>query len=156
MPSPQQNDDQQSHMRVSAGWVAFVLFDPEWMEHTSKGRMVGSALDCEAGEVIIGAHLGTGKLDHSAVVWGRIYICGSPAGRADCVPFTPEAEKRERWADMVHGTWIVVRKANHHTLKHELQVVQTHDIIASWPAALSWNEVRNEIQKAKFTLFREE
>ncbi len=74
------------------------------------------------------------------------------AGRADCVAVNPEIEKREGFP-LKHGTWICCRKANHHTFKLGFKAVQTHDIVAFWPAERSWDSIVDEIQAAHGSLF---
>lgn len=125
-----------AQMRMNAGYVTFIEFEPQWPDAMSPG---GIALT--TGYI-------TGANDHSKSMWGKVHACGSAANRATTEPFQPEVQTREGFP-LSPGTWIVGRKANHWTLAQDIKAFATHDIVAFFPAAMTWEQICAELKTAR-------
>lgn len=126
------DDKQSSRMTPGVGYVNFVEFSPIFPDAKSAG---GIALP--ASHVL-------GQSDHSQATWGRVVSCGPLANRASCEPFEPAVQERQHFP-LKQGTWIIFRKANAWTVHGPLKALQTCDIVNSFPADMTWGEVRDEI-----------
>lgn len=134
MLKPSKTTLRDGQMQPGVGYLFFnEIENPIWPE-------------AKSGSIVLPSATATGEKNGSQATWGRVVAVGLPASRTTCEPFSAESARR---ADMrlQPGSWIMLRKANNWTTYGTLKVLQTHDVVAAFPANWSWDDVVDEVQK---------
>lgn len=121
----------EGHMTPGVGYLFFNEINPIWPEAKSdRGILLpsGTAQGCN---------------DGSQATWGRVVAVGRNSNRATCEPFSDDSMRRV--TPLEPGSWIMLRKANNWTMRNGLKVLQTHDVVASFPAKWTWDQVVAEV-----------